>query len=113
MLCKGLEVELVGVHSDAAVEAWKAGVASMLGETSSSSENSMGVTAAETVRQKMSLRDGKVYMQLDHSLRASVVQMDLMERILWERLVQNFSAGEHVINLPQNNAKTQVRLVIQ
>ena len=123
--------------SDAAVEAWKAGVASMLGSDvqsssslqnvtqsssseqsavnpqSSSSENSMGVTAAETVHQKMSLRDGKVYMQLDHALRASVVQMDYMGRILWKSPVQNFSAGEHVVDIPQNNARTLVRLVIQ
>ena len=113
--------------SDAAVEAWKAGIASMIGSNaqsssseqnvanpqSSSSENSMGVTAAETVRQKMSLRDGKVYMQLDHALRASVVQMDYMGRILWKSPVQNFSAGEHVVDIPQNNARTLVRLVIQ
>lgn len=123
--------------SDAAVEAWKAGIASMLGSDvqsssslqnvtqsssseqsavnpqSSSSENSMGVTAAETVHQKMSLRDGKVYMQLDHALRASVVQMDYMGRILWKSPVQNFSAGEHVVDIPQNNARTLVRLVIQ
>ena len=94
--------------SDAAVEAWKAGVASMLG-----SEGSMGITSAETVRQKMSLRDGKVYMQLDHALRASVVQMDHMGRILWKSPVQIFSAGEHVVDIPQNNARTLVRLVIQ
>ena len=123
--------------SDAAVEAWKAGIASMLGSDvqsssslqnvtqsssseqsavnpqSSSSENSMGVTAAETVHQKKSLRDGKVYMQLDHALRASVVQMDYMGRILWKSPVQNFSAGEHVVDIPQNNARTLVRLVIQ
>ena len=123
--------------SDAAVEAWKAGVASMLGSDvqsssslqnvtqsssseqsavnpqSSSSENSMGVTAAETVHQKMSLRDGKVYMQLDHALRASVVQMDYMGRILWKSPVQNFSAGEHEVDLPQRNVRSLVRLVIQ
>ena len=109
--------------SDAAVEAWKAGVASMLGSgaqsssseqaglTSSSSEAITGITVVESVSRKLNLHDGKIYMRLGSAIRAKVVQMDYMGRVLWETPVQNFSAGEHVLDVPLKNERTLFRLI--
>lgn len=92
--------------SDAAVNAWKVGIASM-----ANSESSTGVTVAETIRNKMTFRDGKLYVRTNKPVNARIVQMDYMGRVLWESPVRNFNAGEHVLDIPLKNERSVFKLI--
>ena len=56
------------------------------------------------------LQDGKLYMQTDKALKASVVQFDYQGRILWQSAVQHFTPGVHAIDVPDTHARSMYRL---
>ena len=110
--------------SQAAVDAWKAGIAKMKASeptssssqdiNSSSSDNNTGIKpTGRTVGNSFRLQDGKLYMQTDKTLKASVVQFDYQGRILWRSAVQHFAPGVHAIEVPRTNAQNIFRLDIQ
>lgn len=59
------------------------------------------------------LQDGKLYMQTDKALKASVVQFDYQGRILWQSAVQHFTPGVHAIDTPNTHMQGVYRLHIQ
>ncbi len=110
--------------SQAAVDAWKAGIAKMKASeptssssqdiNSSSSDNNTGIKpTGRTTSSSFRLQDGKLYMQTDKALKASVVQFDYQGRILWRSAVQHFAPGVHAIEVPRTNAQNIFRLDIQ
>ena len=110
--------------SQAAVDAWKAGIAKMKASeptssssqdiNSSSSDNNTGIKpTGKTAGNSFRLQDGKLYMQTDKALKASVVQFDYQGRILWRSAVQHFAPGVHAIEVPRTNAQNIFRLDIQ
>ena len=110
--------------SQAAVDAWKAGIAKMKASeptssssqdiNSSSSDNNTGIKpTGRTAGNSFRLQDGKLYMQTDKALKASVVQFDYQGRILWRSAVQHFAPGVHAIEVPRTNAQNIFRLDIQ
>ncbi len=110
--------------SQAAVDAWKAGIAKMKASeptssssqdiNSSSSDNNTGIKpTGRAAGNSFRLQDGKLYMQTDKALKASVVQFDYQGRILWRSAVQHFAPGVHAIEVPKTNAQNIFRLDIQ
>lgn len=115
--------------SQAAVDAWKAGIARMkamqpesssseaVPESSSSVNSSSSTTAIRTggITDKFSFRqqDGKLLLQVDRAMTASVVQFDHQGRILWKSAVQKFTPGEHSINVPNANSRSIYKLSMQ
>ena len=115
--------------SQAAVDAWKAGIAKMkasepksssseaVHESSSSVSSSSSTTAIRTggITDKFSFRQqgGKLLLQVDRAMTASVVQFDHQGRILWQSAVQKFTPGEHSINVPNANSRSIYKLSVQ
>ena len=110
--------------SQAAVDAWKAGIAKMKASeptssssqdiNSSSSDNNTGIKpTGRTAGSSFRLQDGKLYMQTDKALKASVVQFDYQGRILWQSAVQHFTPGEHAIDAPKANAQSIYKLSVK
>ena len=95
--------------SQAAVDAWKAGIAKMKALDSSTSIKPAGRAARSSFR----LQDGKLYMQTDKALKASVVQFDYQGRVLWQSPVQHFTAGVHAIDAPKANAQSIYKLSVK
>ena len=130
--------------SQAAVDAWKAGVAKMQSAPPQSSSNnansssaassssssrgisndgssSSGVSSSSSQSASIgnlrtqgqgtfTLRNGKLYMQTDKALKASVVQFDYQGRVLWQSPVQHFSAGVHAIDAPKASTRSIYKL---
>ncbi len=110
--------------SQAAVDAWKAGIAKMKASeptssssqdiNSSSSDNNTGIKpTGKTAGNSFRLQDGKLYMQTDKALKASVVQFDYQGRILWQSAVQHFTPGVHAIDAPEANTRSIYKLSIK
>ncbi|MBR5412555.1 MAG: dockerin [Fibrobacter sp.] len=110
--------------SQAAVDAWKAGIAKMKASeptssssqdiNSSSSDNNTGIKpTGRAAGSSFRLQDGKLYMQTDKALKASVVQFDYQGRILWQSAVQHFTPGVHAIDAPNTHMQGVYRLHIQ
>lgn len=108
--------------SQAAVDAWKAGIAKMKAiepessssqDVSSSSNNTDIVPNGRAASSSFRLQDGKLHMQTSKALKASVVQFDYQGRILWQSAVQHFTPGEHAIDVPDTNARSIYKLVVQ
>ena len=114
--------------SQAAVDAWKAGIAKMkaMAPESSSSEaipessssvSSSSTTAIRTggITDKFSFRQqgGKLLLQVDRAMTASVVQFDHQGRILWQSAVQHFTPGKHMLDVPEAGTRSIYRLNIQ
>ena len=119
--------------SQAAVDAWKAGVASMKDfqpessssapeQSSSSSDIGIGSSSSQTdaignIRPQgpgtLALRDGKLYMRTSKPIRASVVQFDYQGRILWQSPARQFQPGEHAIDVPESNVQSIYKLSVQ
>ena len=59
------------------------------------------------------LQDGKLYMQTDKALKASVVQFDYQGRILWQSAVQHFTPGVHAIDAPKASTRSIYKLSIK
>ncbi|WP_173468696.1 glycoside hydrolase family 26 protein [Fibrobacter succinogenes] len=95
--------------SQAAVDAWKAGIAKMKALDSSTSIKPAGRASSSSFR----LQDGKLYMQTGKALKASVVQFDYQGRVLWQSPVQHFSAGVHAIDAPKANAQSIYKLSVK
>lgn len=111
--------------SQAAVDAWKAGIAKMkaMAPESSSSEaviessssvSSSSTTAIRTggITDKFSFRQqgGKLLLQVDRAMTASVVQFDHQGRILWQSAVQKFTPGEHALDVPEAGTRSIYKL---
>ena len=112
--------------SQAAVDAWKAGIAKMkamqpesssseaVPESSSSGNSSSSTTAIRTgeITDKFSFRQqgGKLLLQVERAMTASVVQFDHQGRILWQSAVQKFTPGEHVIDAPEASTRSIYKL---
>ena len=95
--------------STEAVEAWKAGLAMMR-----ENEGTTSLRQAEAVAQNaFRIHDGTLYVQTDKTVKAKVVQLDQQGRILWQGAVQQFTPGEHAINVPDTNARSIYKLVVQ
>ena len=110
--------------SQAAVDAWKAGIAKMKASeptssssqdiNSSSSDNDTGIKpTGRAAGNSFRLQDGKLYMQTDKALKASVVQFDYQGRILWQSAVQHFTPGVHAIDAPKANTRSIYKLSIK
>ena len=114
--------------SQAAVDAWKAGIAKMKAmapesssseavHESSSSVSSSSTTAIRTggITDKFSFRQqgGKLLLQVDRAMTASVVQFDHQGRILWQSAVQKFTPGEHMLDVPEASTRSIYRLMPQ
>ena len=110
--------------SQAAVDAWKAGIAKMKASeptssssqdiNSSSSDNNTAIKpTGRAAGNSFRLQDGKLYMQTDKALKASVVQFDYQGRILWQSAVQHFTPGEHAIDVPETSTRSIYRLSIK
>ena len=95
--------------SQAAVDAWKAGIAKMKALERNTAIKPTGRAAGSSFR----LQDGKLYMQTDKALKASVVQFDYQGRILWQSAVQHFTPGVHAIDAPNTHMQGVYRLHIQ
>jgi len=98
--------------SQAAVDAWKAGIAKMKAADPDSGNTGIKPTG-RTAGNSFRLQDGKLYMQTDKALKASVVQFDYQGRILWRSAVQHFAPGVHAIEVPRTNTQNIFRLDIQ
>ncbi|WP_290736028.1 MULTISPECIES: glycoside hydrolase family 26 protein [unclassified Fibrobacter] len=112
--------------SQAAVDAWKAGIAKMkamapesssseaIPESSSSVNSSSSTTAIRTggITDKFSFRQqgGKLLLQVDRAMTASVVQFDHQGRILWQSAVQHFTPGKHMLEVPEAGTRSIYRL---
>lgn len=111
--------------SQAAVDAWKAGIAKMKAmapesssseavHESSSSVSSSSTTAIRTggITDKFSFRQqgGKLLLQVDRAMTASVVQFDHQGRILWKSAVQKFTPGKHTLDVPETSTRSIYRL---
>ncbi|WP_173384181.1 glycoside hydrolase family 26 protein [Fibrobacter succinogenes] len=112
--------------SQAAVDAWKAGIAKMkemqpesssseaVPESSSSVNSSSSTTAIRTggITDKFSFRQqgGKLLLQVDRAMTASVVQFDHQGRILWQSPARQFQPGEHAINVPEASTRSIYKL---
>ena len=119
--------------SQAAVDAWKAGIAKMKAmqpessssapeQSSSSSDIGIGSSSSQTdaignIRPQglgtLALRDGKLYMRTSKPIRASVVQFDHQGRILWQSPARQFQPGEHAIDVPESNVQSIYKLSVQ
>ena len=114
--------------SQAAVDAWKAGIAKMKAmapesssseavHESSSSVSSSSTTAIRTggITDKFSFRQqgGKLLLQVDRAMTASVVQFDYQGRVLWQSAVQHFTPGKHMLDVPEAGTRCIYRLNIQ
>ncbi len=115
--------------SQAAVDAWKAGIAKMKAmapessssetfiESSSSVSSSSSTTAIRTGRitDKFSFRQqgGKLLLQVDRAMTASVVQFDHQGRILWQSAAQHFTPGKHMLDVPETSTRSIYRLNVQ
>ena len=95
--------------SQAAVDAWKAGIAKMKALESNTAIKPTGRAAGSSFR----LQDGKLYMQTDKALKASVVQFDYQGRILWQSAVQHFTPGVHAIDAPEASTRSIYKLSIK
>lgn len=127
---KGNEGDWALNTSQAAVDAWKAGIAKMKENTASQADTTKTTdttSTADTVKtpdttavtniprainntKTFRLQNGKLYMQLTSAVTAKVVQLDYQGRILWQSAAQHFSAGEHEIKIPDTNVKSLYRL---
>ena len=107
--------------SQAAVDAWKAGIAKMKAmepassssqaiSSSSSSDNTGIMINGRAASSSFRLQDGKLYMQTSKALKASVVQFDYQGRILWQSPVQHFAAGVHAIDAPKASTRSIYKL---
>ena len=110
--------------SQAAVDAWKAGIAKMkaMEPTSSSSQdisssslsdNTGIIINGRATGNSFRLQDGKLYMQTSKTIKASVVQFDYQGRILWQSAVQHFTPGEHAIDVPETSTRSIYKLSIK
>ena len=115
--------------SQAAVDAWKAGIAKMkamqpesssseaVPESSSSVNSSSSTTAIRIggITDKFSFRQqgGKLLLQVDRAMTASVVQFDHQGRILWQSAVRHFTPGEHALDVPETSTRSIYRLSVQ
>ena len=94
--------------SQAAVDAWKAGIAKM---KAANPDNGPAIKpVGRAANSSFRLQDGKLYMQTDKALKASVVQFDYQGRILWQSAVQHFTPGEHAIDVPDTHARSMYKL---
>jgi beta-mannanase len=98
--------------SQAAVDAWKAGIAKMKAADPDSGNTAIKPTG-RAAGNSFRLQDGKLYMQTDKALKASVVQFDYQGRILWQSAVQHFTPGVHAIDAPNTHMQGVYRLHIQ
>ena len=97
--------------SQAAVDAWKAGIAKM---KAANPDNGTAIKpVGRAANSSFRLQDGKLYMQTSKALKASVVQFDYQGRILWRSAVQHFAPGVHAIEVPRTNTQNIFRLDIQ
>ena len=112
--------------SQAAVDAWKAGIAKMkamqpesssseaVPESSSSVNSSSSTTAIRIggITDKFSFRQqgGKLLLQVDRAMTASVVQFDYQGRILWQSAVQHFTPGKHTLDVPEAGTRSFYKL---
>ena len=94
--------------SQAAVDAWKAGIAKM-----KALDNTALKPAGRASNSSFRLQDGKLYMQTGKALKASVVQFDYQGRVLWQSPVQHFSAGVHAIDAPKASTQSLFKLSIK
>jgi len=98
--------------SQAAVDAWKAGIAKMKAADPDSGNTAIKPTG-RAAGNSFRLQDGKLYMQTSKALKASVVQFDYQGRILWQSAVQHFTPGEHAIDAPKANAQSIYKLSVK
>ena len=97
--------------SQAAVDAWKAGIAKM---KAANPDNGTAIKpVGRAANSSFRLQDGKLYMQTSKALKASVVQFDYQGRILWQSAVQHFTPGEHAIDVPDTHARSMYKLSIK
>ena len=112
--------------SQAAVDAWKAGIAKMKAmapesssseaviESSSSVSSSSSTTAIRTngITDKFTSRQqgDKLLLQVDRAMTASVVQFDYQGRILWQSAVQHFTPGKHTLDVPEAGTRSFYKL---
>ena len=110
--------------SQAAVDAWKAGIAKMKAanptssssqdvNSSSSSGNTGIMPTGRAASSSFRLQDGKLYMQTGKALNASVVQFDYQGRVLWQSPVQHFAAGVHAIDAPKASTQSLFKLSVE
>jgi hypothetical protein len=94
--------------SQAAVDAWKAGIAKM---KAANPDNETAIKpVGRAANSSFRLQDGKLYMQTSKALKASVVQFDYQGRILWQSAVQHFTSGVHAIDVPDTHARSMYKL---
>ena len=133
--------------SQAAVDAWKAGVAKMQSEppqSSSSNANSSSAASSSSSSRgisnggsssssisssssqsasignlrtqgqwKLNFSNGTLHIQVASTVKASVLQLDYQGRILWQSSVQTFTAGEHMLDIPEASTQSIYRLSVQ
>ena len=94
--------------SQEAVDAWKAGIAKM---KAANPDNGTAIKpVGRSTKNSFRLQDGKLYMQTDKALKASVVQFDYQGRILWQSPVQHFTPGEHALDVPETSTRSIYKL---
>ena len=98
--------------SQAAVDAWKAGIAKMKAADPDSGNMGIKPTGRDTGN-SFRLQDGKLYMQTSKPIKASVVQFDYQGRILWQSAVQHFTPGVHAIDAPEASTRSIYKLSIK
>lgn len=130
---KGSEGDWALNTSQAAVDAWKAGIAKMMANSSTGSSSSSEVagsssssilpglsssndntairTGKASDRYSFRLQDGALRLQTDKTVTAKVVQFDYQGRILWQSAARHFEKGEHAIDVPNADSRSIYRLV--
>lgn len=106
---KGHEGDWALNTSQAAVDAWKAGIAKM-NECASDSGTTAVKSGIITDKKNFRLQNGKLHVQFAKSVTAKVVQLDYQGRVLWQSATRQFSPGEYEINVPETNTKTLYRV---
>ena len=118
--------------SQAAVDAWKAGVAKTQNSTptSSSSQNiAYSNSSQSTITSSSSSqtavikdshqgmgslvwRDGRLYVRTSRAITARVVQLDYQGRILWKSPARRFFPGELIIDTPNADTRCIYKLSV-
>jgi endoglucanase len=96
--------------SQAAVDAWKAGIAKI--KSLSPDSGTIGIkSSGRVINSSFRIQNGKLYMQADKAIKASIAQFDYQGRILWQSPEQSFAPGEHVIDVPNASEHSVYRLI--
>ena len=108
--------------SQAAVDAWKAGVTKMQSEPPQSSSSAASSSSSQTTKIEkqrhsgqwtLNYNNGKLLIQVASTVKACVLQLDYQGRILWQSPVQTFTPGKHSLDAPEASAQSIYRLSVQ